>query len=65
VTGFDILRCTGSSCANFNLITSVGSAARSYKNSGLSRLTAYTYQVRAKNGGGATLSNSASGSTTK
>lgn len=65
VTGFDILRCTGFSCGNPTLITSVGSAARSYKNSGLSRLTTYTYQVRAKNSGGTTLSNSASGSTTK
>jgi len=64
VTGFDILRCTGSGCLPTTVIASVGSSARSYLNSGLARRTTYTYRVRAKNGGGATLSNSAAGTTT-
>jgi Chondroitinase B len=63
VTGFDILRCTGSGCTPGTVIGSVGSATRSFKNSGLASVTTYTYQVRAKNGGGSTLSNIASGKT--
>jgi hypothetical protein len=63
VTGFDILRCTGSACTPGTVVGSVGSATRSYKNSGLSSVTTYTYAVRAKNGGGSTLSNAASGRT--
>ena len=63
VTGFDILRCTGSSCTPTTVVTSVGSAARTYTDSSLARHTTYTYQVRANNGSGSTSSNSASGST--
>jgi hypothetical protein len=63
VTGFDILRCTGSGCTPATVVTSVGSAARTYTDSSLARRTTYTYKVRANNGSGSTLSNSASGST--
>jgi hypothetical protein len=63
VTGFDILRCTGSGCTPTAVVTSVGSAARTYTDSSLARRTTYTYKVRANNGSGSTLSNSASGST--
>lgn len=63
VTGFDILRCTGVACVPSTVIVSLGSSARSYVNSGLSRRSTYTYQVRARNGSAGTLSNAASGST--
>ena len=63
VTGFDILRCTGSGCTPTAVVTSVGSATRTYTDSSLARRTTYTYKVRANNGSGSTLSNSASGST--
>ena len=63
VTGFDILRCTGSGCVPATVVASLGSSARSYVNSGLSRRTTYTYRVRAKNGSAVTLSNAVSGST--
>lgn len=62
VTGFDILRCTGSVCTP-SKIASVGSSTRSYRNVGLQRATTYTYKVQAINGAGSTPSNSASGKT--
>jgi hypothetical protein len=63
VTGFDILRCTGSGCVPGTVIVSLGSSARSHVNSGLSRRSTYTYQVRARNGSAGTLSNAVPGST--
>lgn len=51
-TGFKIERCTGAGCANFAEIATVGAGATSYRNSGLSASTAYSYIVRAFNSGG-------------
>lgn len=45
VTGYEIERCTGLTCTNFSLLTTV--TGTSYSNTGLTGLTAYRYHVRA------------------
>jgi len=51
-TGFRIERCTGSNCTSFTLVTTVPSNATSFVDSGLSRMTYYSYRVSAVNGSG-------------
>jgi hypothetical protein len=46
-TGFRIERCTGTTCTNFALLTTVGANATTYRNTGLVSGTAYRYRVRA------------------
>ena len=50
--GFKIERCTGSTCANFVQIATVGPNIKAYSNTGLRRGTAYRYRIRAYNAGG-------------
>jgi subtilisin len=51
-SGFKIERCTGASCSDFAVITSLGAGVTSYPNTGLQASTNYTYRVRAYNAGG-------------
>lgn len=46
-TGFRIERCTGATCTNFTLLTTVNANTINYRNSGLVSGTAYRYRVRA------------------
>lgn len=50
-TSFKIERCTGSGCADFAQIASVGANATSYSNTGLQPSTTFSYRVRASNSG--------------
>lgn len=50
---FEVWRCKGSNCTNFARIATLSANAVSYSDSALSRNTAYRYEVRAVNSGGA------------
>ena len=52
-TGFEVERCTGASCSNFQRVHTTGPGATSWQNTGLSAGTTYRYRVRAVNNGGA------------
>ena len=47
VSGYLVERCTGSSCANFTQVGSVGAGVTSFSDVGLQASTAYSYRVRA------------------
>jgi hypothetical protein len=65
-TGFRILRCKGSTCTNFALISMVGANITSYADTGLSANTTYRYRVYAYNtSGNSGYSNIISGTTPK
>ena len=49
-TGFRVERCTGSSCTSFALLTTLAPNATSFVDSGLDRMTYYSYRVSAVNG---------------
>jgi subtilisin family serine protease len=51
-TGFNIERCQGTGCTDFAEIATVGADVTSFSNTGLAASTSYSYQVRARNGGG-------------
>ena len=51
-SGFRIERCQGFGCTNFAQIAEVGAGVTSFSNTGLSRLTFYSYRVRAFNSAG-------------
>jgi inhibitor of cysteine peptidase len=51
-TGFKIERCTGSKCADFGQIATVGENVTSYSDTGLSAKMTYRYRVRAYNDSG-------------
>jgi chitodextrinase len=50
VTGYQVERCPGASCANFTLVTTV--PGTSYADTGLSAATTYRYRVRATDAAG-------------
>jgi len=63
--GFEIERCSGSTCTNFAQIATVGATVQTYSDTGLSRSTTYRYRVRAYNtAGNSSYSNIASATTT-
>jgi chitodextrinase len=47
VTGYRILRCQGSGCTNFALLIQPAGTATTYKDTGLSAGTSYSYEVQA------------------
>ena len=47
VTGYDIERCQGAFCTNFTQIGTTGATTTTYKDTGLTASTAYSYRVRA------------------
>ena len=51
-TGFEVQRCTGSSCGDldFSTVATVAANATAYSDSGLAASTSYGYRVRARNG---------------
>lgn len=51
-TGFEIERCTGSTCTEFALINTVTAGTTSWSNTGLAAATSYSYRVRAANTAG-------------
>jgi Subtilase family/Fibronectin type III domain len=51
-SGFRIERCQGFGCSNFAQIAEVGAGVTSYSNTGLNRITFYSYRVRAFNSAG-------------
>ena len=65
VTGYDIERCQGAGCTNFTQIGTVGGTTTSYKNTGLTASTSYSYRVRATDAAGnlSGYSNTATAST--
>lgn len=63
-TGFQIERCTGTSCGGFAFVASVGAGSTSYSDSAVADDTTYGYRVRAvKSGEFSGYSNSAEGTT--
>ena len=63
-SGFRIERCQGFGCTNFAQIAEVGAGVTSFSNTGLSRITFYSYRVRAFNSAGNSgYSNTASANT--
>lgn len=63
-TGFKIERCQNAGCSNFAEIATVGANTTTFNNTGLTANTAYSYRVRATNGGGdSAYSNTASATT--
>ena len=50
--GFKIERCTGAGCSDFAQIATVGANVTSYRNTGLTASTSYSYRVRAYNAAG-------------
>ena len=65
-TGFRILRCKGSTCANFALIATVGANVTSYADTNLTVNTTYRYRVYAFNASGnSSYSNVAAATTRK
>jgi serine protease len=62
-SNFEVERCSGDPCT-FAKVATVGANSTSYQDTGLSGSTAYTYRVRATNGGGPSgYSNEASATT--
>ena len=62
--GFRIERCSGTNCASFVEIATVGANVTSYQNTGLLASTSYSYRVRAlKQSGTSAYSNTASATT--
>ncbi|HWS87565.1 MAG TPA: fibronectin type III domain-containing protein [Pyrinomonadaceae bacterium] len=51
-TGFEVERCAGAGCTNFQTRTEVGAGATTYSDGGLVAGTVYRYRVRAFNGSG-------------
>jgi hypothetical protein len=51
-SGFQLERCTGSTCTNFAQITQTSPNVTSFNDTGLARRTTYRYRVRAFNAGG-------------
>jgi hypothetical protein len=59
-TGVYVERCKGAGCASFTRVATLSGTATSYRNTGLSSRTAYTYRVRSRNAiGYSTYSNTA------
>ena len=65
VTGYDIDRCSGSSCTTFAQIAATSGTGTTYKDTSVSPSTGYTYEVRAFDAAGndSTFSNTASATT--
>lgn len=63
-TGFEVLRCQGGGCTAFSVIATVGANVTSFRSTGLSRRTTYSYQIRAVNQSGKSpVSNTATAAT--
>lgn len=52
VTGYDIQRCAGSGCANFEQVANVSSTTTTYSDTGLASATSYSYRVQATDAAG-------------
>jgi fibronectin type 3 domain-containing protein len=52
VSGYQILRCQGALCANFAVLAQPPGVATTYKDTGLSANTSYSYEVRALDAAG-------------
>ena len=52
VAGYQIFRCTGSSCSNYALLTATSGAGTIFSDTGLTAGTSYSYEVRAVDAAG-------------